>query len=46
MTQKKMTPAQIREGIERKEYESLDLQTIAGAPAKPLHGASKSVSGE
>jgi hypothetical protein len=46
MTQKKMTPGQIRQGIERKEYEALDLQTIASAQAKPLKGASKSISGE
>jgi hypothetical protein len=35
MTQCKMTPAQIREGIERKEYESVDLNTIASAHGKP-----------
>jgi hypothetical protein len=32
MTQKKMTPKQIREGIERKEYQSIDLNTIASGP--------------
>ena len=34
MTQRKMTPKQIREGIERKEYASIDLQTIASVPSK------------
>jgi hypothetical protein len=34
MTQRKMTPKQIREGIERKEYASIDLQTIASTPVK------------
>jgi hypothetical protein len=34
MTQRKMTPQQIRAGIERKEYESIDLQTIASVPTK------------
>jgi Protein of unknown function with PCYCGC motif len=34
MTQRKMTPKEIREGIERKEYESVDLQAIAPAPGK------------
>jgi hypothetical protein len=29
MTQRKMTPQQIRAGIERKEFESIDLQSIA-----------------
>src|SRR5271170_664095 len=42
MTQRKMTPKQIREGIERKEYASIDLQTIAAGPVK----RSSRVSGE
>jgi hypothetical protein len=46
MTQKKMTPKQIREGIERKEYESVDLQTVADAPVKSLHRGPQIVSGD
>jgi hypothetical protein len=38
MTQQKKTPQQIRGGIERKEFESLDLQAIGTAPAKPRAG--------
>ena len=34
MTQRKMTPQQIRAGIERKEFEAIDLQTISSAPGK------------
>ena len=34
MTQRKMTPQQIRAGIERKEYESIELQSIAAATPK------------
>ncbi len=34
MTQKKMTPKQIRDGIEHKDYEAIDLETIAAAPVK------------
>jgi hypothetical protein len=40
MTQRKMTPKQIREGIERKEYASIDLQTIAAGPVKSSSRAS------
>jgi len=46
MTQKKMTPKQIREGIERKEYEALDLQTVAGAGSGQLHNGQRSVAGD
>jgi hypothetical protein len=35
MTHRKMTLQQIRAGIERKEYESIDLQTIASAATRP-----------
>jgi Protein of unknown function with PCYCGC motif len=34
MTQRKMTPKQIREGIERHEYESIDLQAIASGASQ------------
>jgi hypothetical protein len=34
MTQRKMTPQQIRAGIERKEFESIDLQSIASTATK------------
>ena len=40
MTQRKMTPQQIRAGIERKEFESIDLQTIASVSTKTSGGAS------
>jgi hypothetical protein len=46
MTQRKMTPQQIRAGIERKEYESLDLLTIAGASANPLRSGSENATGQ
>ncbi|AXC13656.1 hypothetical protein ACPOL_4383 [Acidisarcina polymorpha] len=46
MTQKKMTAKQIREGIERKEYESLNLQTVAAARPSSLGDSRKSVPGE
>jgi len=42
LTQRKMTPKQIRDGIERKEYESVDLQAIAPVS----NSASGRVSGE
>src|SRR5271168_1696321 len=42
MTQRKMTPQQIRDGIERKQYESVDLQAIAPVS----NSASGRVSGE
>jgi hypothetical protein len=45
MTQKKMTPKQIREGIERKDYEAVDLQTIATAPGKSSPAAQRSSAG-
>jgi Protein of unknown function with PCYCGC motif len=38
MTQQKKTAQQIRGGIERKEYESLDLQAIGTTPARTRAG--------
>jgi Protein of unknown function with PCYCGC motif len=34
MTRRKMTPQQIRAGIERKEFESIDLQAVASVSSK------------
>jgi hypothetical protein len=34
MTQQKMTPKQIRDGIERKEFESIDLQAMGPVTSK------------
>jgi len=38
MTKQGKTPLQIRGGIERKEYDSIDLQAVGGAPAKGSAG--------
>jgi hypothetical protein len=46
MTQQKKTPKQIRDGIERKEFESIDLQAVSSAAAKASPGARSAVSGE
>ena len=40
MTQRKMTPQQIRDGIERKEFESVDLQAMTSVSAKASGRAS------
>jgi hypothetical protein len=45
MTKQGKTPTQIREGIERKEFESIDLQSVASA-AKPISNSARAVSGE
>jgi hypothetical protein len=46
MTKQGKTPVQIRGGIERKEFESIDLQQVASAPAKATSSSNPTRGGE
>jgi hypothetical protein len=46
MTKQGKTPVQIRGGIERKEFESIDLQQVASAPAKANSNSNQTRGGE
>jgi hypothetical protein len=46
MTKQGKTPVQIRGGIERKEFESIDLQQVASAPAKAILSSNQTRGGE